>query len=166
MRHHSLFRFLCLFFVLSTLMELIEITKSCEILWSLLMGISIQAEPGQWNDSCSFNDFAWAFNCKALRHYFCQELCPVTWQCPIVLWLYCVHAKYKHIDLSIPRRPQAKSFRKWGHLIHTCHMLVAVHCVWTGSLHSPRLPEEGNEEFLINSINLLKENFCLNQLRV
>lgn len=117
--------------------------------------------------SASFNGFAGGSKCKALLQRLCCELGPATWQCPIVRWLYCSHAEGKHAYPSTPRRPQAKSFFEWGHIIiHACRTPVAVHSVCAGSLCFLRPPEEGNGEFLINSVNHSKENFSSSRLRV
>lgn len=58
----------------------------------------------------------------------CCGLGPVTCWCPIVWRLSCSHTGWKHTQHGLPRRPQAKQFSEWGHIVtHTRHALVAVH---------------------------------------
>lgn len=103
----------------------------------------------------SIKSFAGGSTCKASLWCLCCGLSPVTRQCPIVWWLHCSYAGWKHTHPSVPRRPQAKSLSEWGHIMtHIWHALV----VCTGSFSSLRSPAEGNKGFLINSLNHLKGN--------
>lgn len=115
-------------------------------------------QQGSEMTSGAIEGFAGGSVCKESLQCLCCELSPATRQCPIVWWLSCSHAGWRHTHHSLPRRPGAKSFPEWGHTItHTRHaLLLLMHIVCTGSFSSLRAPAEGNKEFLINSLKPLE----------
>lgn len=117
--------------------------------------------------STSFNGFAGGSKCEALlQHLLSAWPHNMTVSCCAVAVL-----QPWRMETCMPQHTRKTSSQTvlWMRpykIIHACHSLVAVRSVCTGSLHFLRPPEEGNEEFLINSANHLKGNFSSSQFRV
>lgn len=123
-------------------------------------------QQGRETTHASIKGFAGGSTCKASLQSLCCGLGPVTRQCPIVWWLGCSPAGWKHTRHSLPRRPQTKPSPEWGHTItHTWHTLAALHAHCLHGLSSSlRPPAEGNTEFLINSLSHSRGNYSSSQV--
>lgn len=110
----------------------------------------------QWSDFWHHQGLCWRLHVQSITAVSLLRAQPC--ECPIVWWLSCSHAGWRHTHHSLPRRPPAKPFSEWGHIVtHTRHaLLLSMHIVCTGSFSSLGAPAEGNKEFLINSLKPLQ----------
>lgn len=102
-------------------------------------------QQGSEMTSAGIEGFAGGSMCKASLQCLCCGLSPAMCPCPIVWWLSCSHAGWKHTHHSLTRRPRAKSFSEWGHITTTQqHALIAVHgrCL-NELLHLSQTPSRG-----------------------